>query len=305
MSGKNLEDEIILALLERGDPTAAELGSDEDAEAETLRRLYTEVLGLLPLAIAPVEPGPELKERLLASIVADAPAKTPTAPLAPLLSFRPGEPEPPLTRPEPEAAPARPQAPPLPSRIRRLWPLGLAAGIALVAISGLVLSFLQDRDHADRELAELRRRLADSTARERALTDRVSNLEQSSSELIGRLSLITGVGSTACPLRPEAGGPAFARGVLYVAADHQHWYLKVAGLPPAGPGRLYQLWFLTAAGPVDGGKFETAQSASAELDSPTMPAGIRGFAITLEPRPGVAQPTGPRMLAGEQVTPLL
>ncbi len=310
MNGKSLEDEIILSLLTSNDAEEAEPAVDETAEAETLRRLYTEVLGLLPLAIPPVEPRPELKERLLASIVADAPPSPPTAPLAPLLSFRPSD----VVFPHEAAPPAvevavshqdEPPAIESPKVGRRLWPLGLAAGIALVTVSGLVMSFQRDLERADRRVVDLEERLSTSTIRERELAGRLATLEQDHSQLAQRLSMMTEVGATACALRPEAQGPALARGILYVAADHQHWYLKVAGLPTPGPGRTYQLWFLTDSGAVSGGEFETNATATAELGSPTMPDGIRGIAITLEPKSGVSQPTGPKVLAGDEVMALL
>lgn len=311
MSGKTLEDEIILSLLDRGDPTAVEPVVAESDEAETLRRLYTEVMGLLPLAISPVEPRPELKERLLAAIVAGAPVSPPTAPLAPILSIRPGEgshPAPAVVEPTPtgpSAATSMPEPRATRDPRRRLWPLGLAASIALIATSGLIFSFRQDLGQADQQITELRGRLAGAITKERELTERLSRLQQDHSSLVQKLSLITQVGTTACPLRPGADGPALARGVLYVAADHQHWLLKVAGLPPPGFGRTYQLWFLTESGVVSGGQFETNSAATAELGSPSMPAGIRGFAITLEPKPGGPQPTGPRLLAGDEVMQLL
>ena len=91
------------------------------------------------------------------------------------------------------------------------------------------------------------------------------------------------------PLRAEAEGPHDA-GV---------------GLPPLPPGHTYQLWFLTAAGPVSGGTFHAAAGADAEIGSPTMPGGIVGFAVTLEPAPGVTQPTGPRVLLGSEPVEIL
>jgi hypothetical protein len=40
----------------------------DGAEAETLTRLYHEVLGLMPFALAPAAPPPEVKRRLMARL---------------------------------------------------------------------------------------------------------------------------------------------------------------------------------------------------------------------------------------------
>jgi anti-sigma-K factor RskA len=121
-----------------------------------------------------------------------------------------------------------------------------------------------------------------------------------------RLSWMTQAGAVAFPLRPvEPSGARFARGVLYVAADHQHWFLKVVGLPPPAAGRGYQVWFVTAAGPVSAGMLGPATAAGAELGSASMPAGVEAVAITLEPATGMPQPTGAQVLAGSQVNQLL
>lgn len=64
------EDLTILAAVE-----SLELGIDaprgasgRDETAETLTRLYTEVLGLVPFELEPVAPAPEVRQRLLAAI---------------------------------------------------------------------------------------------------------------------------------------------------------------------------------------------------------------------------------------------
>lgn len=85
--------------LERGaDPSAAEPRGDETAE--TLARLYIEVMGLIPYELAPAAPDPEVKQRLFATITgrarpaaAPVPAPAPAAP-PPVLAPPPVTPDP-------------------------------------------------------------------------------------------------------------------------------------------------------------------------------------------------------------------
>ncbi len=92
--------------------------------------------------------------------------------------------------------------------------------------------------------------------------------------------------------------------MLYVADDHQHWYLRARNLPAPGEGRAYQLWFLVGNDPVHAGTFEL-QGDEAVMSSPTMPAGTTAALITIEPT-GVAteRPQGPVVLYGRDMKPL-
>src|SRR3954453_17343246 len=60
----------IEALERRADPSAAEPRGDETAE--TLGRLYTEVVGLIPYELAPAVPRAETRRRILAAVTGAA-----------------------------------------------------------------------------------------------------------------------------------------------------------------------------------------------------------------------------------------
>jgi anti-sigma-K factor RskA len=124
---------------------------------------------------------------------------------------------------------------------------------------------------------------------------RVAELEQAG----GETALVTSTAAVVMPLQP-AGEPPLqpgARGVLLVADDHRHWYLSVQGLPPAAPGRDYQLWFIAGGKPISAGTFEVpAGAVPVALSAPEMPPGTEIAAITIEPDGGGAQPTGPMVL---------
>ena len=75
-----------------------------------------------------------------------------------------------------------------------------------------------------------------------------------------------------------------------------------AGLPPAEPGKAYELWALRGDGPPQrSGEFaidEERRNFAIRLEQVRDPQQVTGFAITLESRPGAAQPGGPILLTG-------
>ncbi len=125
------------------------------------------------------------------------------------------------------------------------------------------------------------------------------------STLRHRLDMITSVARHAYPLRTvsTSGRPSQAHGngpmhgkepmhgkkpgqepegIVYVCGMHQQWYLSLHGLEPPADGGEYHLWFMTEEGKVDGGVLEVHADTASEMESPTMPAGTRGFLVTLE-----------------------
>lgn len=71
-------------------------------------------------------------------------------------------------------------------------------------------------------------------------------------------------------------------------------------LPPAPAGKTYQLWLLPKTGaPLSAGVMEEGSRAMGSLWLVSVPANreAKAFAVTLEAEGGVAQPTGPKLLA--------
>lgn len=286
------EDRTILAALESaaGEPVSPEEPSES---AETLARLYTEVMGLVAYELEPAALRPEVKARLLATVRGE------TVPPA-------REPEPwPAPEPVPQPMPAREAAPrvAVASRRRSAWPLVLAATLGL-ALGGLSIWLLMERTEQasviaslERELGEARRQVEQSETRVREMSGSMARMEEN-------FTLVTSPAVTVSPLRP-VGESSAARGMLFVAADHQHWYLSVHDLAPATSGRDYQLWWVTDQGMVSGGTFEARQGEKVELSSETMPENTRNVMITLEPEGGMRTPTGPEVLRGAGVYQIL
>jgi len=325
------EDLTILAAVE-----ALEHGSDgapgtprtaEATEAgETLARLYTEVLGLISYDLEPVEPSAGVKARLMAAVhraepmetrdVGESALLTPAEPFR-LNSIRPAQlpqsgsvPTPAPFRSVPSASTARPASSetriprptsliPPPRRAVRpaRWPLVLAASLALLfaGLSGvLYVQLNQQRETIDAlgQQLDLERGRAASAIKQarRSEADALSMRE--------KFALVTSPAVEASPMRPPAANPLqpAARGVLFVASDHQHWYLCLHGMEPAPAGKTYKLWFVANGVPVSGGIFTARPGEPVELSSKEMPAGTKAVKVTLEADPQTPKPAGPEVL---------
>jgi hypothetical protein len=282
---------------------AATIGDAGDAgdaaEAETLARLYHEVLGLLPAALPPAAVPPGVKERLMAAVLGAA-AGSPPAGVGPPAAFGAagsGAPAPFPPRIGPVSPPVSEVSPIAGPRRARRWPVALAAALilALLGTCGwLVLGLRQQgatiagmarqRDEARQHAGEAESRLARLTAEVESMRDRVA--------------VVASPGVEACALKPVTPEmtAAHAHGMLFVAADHQHGYLSLRGLPPAGGNRVYQLWFVADQGPVSGGTFTAEPGKPWELSAEHMPAGTKAVRVTLENGAGALAPSGPDVL---------
>lgn len=275
------EDRTILAALEAlengGEPPAP---GEATETAETLTRLYTEVMGLVPYGLEPAAPRPEAKVKLLAAIRGEeAPAPLPKP--API-------PRPATSREMPAATAPRVAMVP---RRRSVWPMALAA-MLILALSGLSGWLFLRQQRMEETIARLETELA---TERREAEQSVAGMQSAMERMRVNFSLVTAPAVKVSPLRPaDPQNPA--RGILFVAADNQHWYLAVHDLPPAPQGRKYQLWWDAEEGMSRGGDFNLAAGEKMELYSDSMPAGTRDVLITLEPDSGAPRPTGPVVL---------
>ena len=268
--------ERLLDELARGE--AIDAGADGPDAAS--RREYLELMGALGASVEPVEPPPAIRDRLLAEVRGEPAAA-------------PGE-----VAPAPLAAPQPPS-----SGGPRRWALPLAASLA-IALAGVVGYQAAQLSGQRATIEQLAGRLAEVESG----APTVAALQGQLAAMQQRMTLITGRGVEICPLKPMAAEAreADSRGVLYVAADHQHWYLTLDGLRPCKQGRSYQLWFVPTDGePVSAGTFDVMEGVRVELSSETMPANTRAITITLEPAGGSQEPTGPAVLHGDEVMAIL
>jgi hypothetical protein len=325
------EDLTILAAVEalecgsEGSPGAPRIVRATEA-GETLARLYTEVLGLISYDLEPLEPSAAAKTRLMAAIQWAEPgriedARDPAPPTLPepirLTSVPPaqptrsaGVPTPAPFRSVPSAGAARlspyetriPRPTSLTPPPRRVahparWPLVLAASLALLfaGLSGaLYIQLSQQRETLD----ALGQQLDLERGRAASAVKQARRSEADALSLREKFALITSPAVEASPMRPPAANPLQpgARGVLFVASDHQHWYLCLHGIEPAPAGKTYKLWFMANEGPVSGGVFTARPGEPVELSSKEMPAGTKAVKVTLEADPQTPKPAGPEVL---------
>jgi anti-sigma-K factor RskA len=147
----------------------------------------------------------------------------------------------------------------------------------------------------------VRRRAASSTAREnarlsaenagarRALAEREMRARFFEDPDVQAI-LLTGLG-------PQPG----ARGRVIYSPKARRAIFLAADLAPIPADRQYELWFLAAGSPIAAGAFDRAEGRATVFESALLPdsAPPAGkFAVTIEPRGGVARPTGPMVLAG-------
>jgi hypothetical protein len=285
-------------------------GAEARETLRTLTRLYHETLGLVPFGLPPMAPRPQVKRRLM-SAIAIAGAAAPIEPLqaaqAPSRAPEAGGASGAVSEAATPAPPAAPlpfarlpaAAPPVVAPRRRSprayrFGLGLAAALilALLATCGWFYRGLleqaatiarlgDERDAARRQAQDLAARLARQAV---AMT----GMRQS-------FSVVTSPAVEVCALRPVAPDAGDAHGILFVAADHQHWYMSLRGLHPAQEGKIYQLWFVGPQGPKSGGTFNARSGQPWELGAEHMPEGTREITITLETGTGSLTPNGPAM----------
>lgn len=288
---KERDEAILDRLLERlcRSEGAPERLLDElrDEDERRVCREYLETIGLLAYEVEPRPLAPEVKGRLLAKLASSSRVSPSEAEPARVASF-------PSTGQQAQAV----------ERGARWhdWALPLAAGLvlALLGLSGWQYVQLEkQRQTIDRLAAQLDQ----AQGQINRLAETQGRLESVNS----RLALVTSSGVEVCTLKPVGDpAPAESRGVLFVASDHQHWYLKIDGLLPCPQGRSYQVWFITQEGvPVSGGTFDPKAGVRVELSSETMPAGTVAISITLEPAGGSPEPSGPSVLYGDEAMRIL
>jgi anti-sigma-K factor RskA len=171
------------------------------------------------------------------------------------------------------------------------WAAGTAAAAILTAAftAGLVASRYEKRlGFVARETARVREQvqreqavLRDEIAAARAVTELLRDPAT-------RVVALAGMADA-----PNASGRV-------VWHDKAGGRLYVSGLPPAPPGKTYELWTIAGPAPTPAGTFDV--DAAGRASHPVAPVAggpVKVFAVTLEPAGGVPAPTGPMMLASK------
>jgi anti-sigma-K factor RskA len=181
---------------------------------------------------------------------------------------------------------AHPSGPAAPRRAAGLpWWLSLAAAVALVAL------LLDDM--------KLRRQREDLRSQEASLS---ASLDKARAEL-SRRELVSRVMESEDVRVLFLGGhgpqPA-ARAKVFWSEKAKRGVLLGGQLAALPEEKQYQLWVFDKGKPVDAGVFDVDAQGRALFESKDLSAIARAenFAVTVEPRGGVPQPTGPIVLVG-------
>jgi len=91
-----------------------------------------------------------------------------------------------------------------------------------------------------------------------------------------------------------------ARAKVFWSEKAKTGMLLAGNLAPLPADKQYELWVFAEGKPVAAGVFDVDASGRALVESTSLPgvAAAQNFAVTIEPRGGVPQPTGPIVLVG-------
>lgn len=282
-SPEEIDEQLAVDLFDRLNTILIPRIEPEDAQAALLQREAIEVIGLLPYQLAEQAPSAATRKRLMAAVRGEDGDQVGVAVAAP---------------------PQGGEAVRMPQRTwqSRFLPLAAALIIAFLGVS-LWQQFAQ-LEEQQQTIDNLASQLSETSLQATQLTQYQEELEAMQEQL----ALVTSQGVEVCALRPRyaAAAETNARGTLFVASDHQHWYLRIDDLEPCPLGRSYQLWFVTEDGTaVDGGVLQIEHGVELEVTSDSMPQGTVEVSITLEPAGGSPAPSGPLVLHGNEVMRLL
>ena len=136
--------------------------------------------------------------------------------------------------------------------------------------------------------------------RERDLANELSRVRQQSNRQTVELTRVnqafatlTGADTTVTPF---GEGPSHAKGKVYVSPSHG--VLLIAGdLPPAPPGKVYEMWIVKEGKAKAAGMFQSAPDGTAMHMQQGPVANRDTVAVTLENEAGADQPTSTPLFA--------
>jgi anti-sigma-K factor RskA len=154
----------------------------------------------------------------------------------------------------------------------------IAAGVVLVGLLGALFVLWKQNQEARQELVRL--------------SEQVRDAQQQLIQQSLMIEIITAPGARMTEL---AGTKVMPDAHAMLAYDKNGRAILMAnGLPPPPAGKAYQLWFISGGKPMPGSVFTTDASGAGTLKDqiPVQARSAAVFAITLEPKDGVASPTG-------------
>ncbi|NUR53011.1 MAG: anti-sigma factor [Acidobacteria bacterium] len=177
-----------------------------------------------------------------------------------------------------------------PASLRTWLPL---AAMLLIAIGAAAYAMrLQGR------VATLERALTRTSGEARAAQQATLDARRIADQARSAMAILAAPDLARIDLAAQPGAPAASARALW--SRQRGMVFTAANLPPAGPGRTYQVWVVVPRGPVSAGVIDPDATGSglgvfrtpADMPSPV------AVAVTIEPAGGVPAPTGPRVLVG-------
>ena len=259
-----------LGALEAGESRSLENHLAECVECRTLSAKLDDTAAALAYSVEDGEPSPGVRARILEKITAE----TRTT----------GTPE---TGVSQQSAPSNvvPLTKPTRSFFRTVLKYGaIAASIILAALIIATVLLWRQNQRMKIEIAELN-----------------ENANRSQQELARERELVEAVTGPDATFLRLAGTDAAPRARARLAYDQYtgRAVLFAYDLPPAPPGKAYQLWFISEGRPPMPGRVFTTDAAGRAVMRDEVPASGRDakiFAVTLEPEGGVQLPTGEKYL---------
>ena len=259
------------------------LASGDPAAAAALAEARA-IVGLLPEALDPIEPSPELWKKIEAGLASDAGA------------------------PRPHDSADRARAPTEPARPR--WTLAVAAALVLSLLGGWIGYTIASNRHRPSidelsslraEVAEQRRQIARLSADLELATQRADDTFVSLQAARDSLALLTDPTLRTVQL---AGTPEMPDAVARVMFEPRRGvlHLSAADLRALDEGKTYELWSPPdEPPPIPLGTFDPETDGRATYRTTILDPGARitAIAISIEPAGGVPAPTGPIVLVGE------
>lgn len=137
--------------------------------------------------------------------------------------------------------------------------------------------------------------------RERRLQEQIAKLQADRDQLSATISALTSGTTRTIALAGQSVAPS-ASARVFLDAPHRRAFVFFQGLPANPQDKSYQLWVIRAdqVAPMSAGVFGVDASGSASLVVQNLPieTNIKALAVTLEPKGGVAAPTGQKYLVG-------
>jgi anti-sigma-K factor RskA len=171
--------------------------------------------------------------------------------------------------------------------------LALAAAALLLVLVGLDdWKLRRTREELSGRTAELSRKLSDAEARARA-----AEVEKARQELYRRVLESEDV--RVLSLGGKEPQPA-ARARMFWSEKAKRGVIVAGNLQMLPADKQYELWVFDRGKPVAAGVFDCDPSGRVMFESPdmSMVTLAQNFAVTIEPKGGMPQPTGPIVLIG-------